>query len=91
MNIDICKKCLNSNCIEFFYYDLYDYQLNKRLFFITIKSYPFNICKLKNYKMFATEEEVIEIINSNRAKDYIFIDKSCPYYIEHQMNNWNKI
>lgn len=90
MNLDICKKCLKSKCVNFYWNNVYSVSARKDFYYITIVGFPLNICKLKNYTMFKTKEEVIEIIDKNYAENYIHIDKSCPYYIEHKINKWNK-
>ena len=90
MNLDICKKCLKSKHVNFFWNNVYNNSEHRDFYYITIVGYPFNICKMKNYKMFDTKEEVVEIIDTNRSENFINLDESCPYYAEHQMSDWNK-
>lgn len=76
--------------MNFFWNNVYNVSACKDFYYITIAGFPFNVCRLKNYKMFNTKEEVIEIIDGNRSENYINLDESCPYYAEHQISEWNK-
>ena len=89
MNLDICKKCLKCKSVKFFY-DFGFTESREKFYFIIIQGFPLGTgCKLKNYKIFLSEDEAKDIILKNKAESIIHIDNNCPYYMEHQMNDWN--
>ena len=92
MNIDICKKCLNCNEIKFYYYDVSAF--GQELYFLKLCGFTAgfdepNFCQIKG-EAFENKDEIIKIIHSNKGKYHFQIDESCPYYVEHQISDFNK-
>ena len=94
MNIEICKKC-NEKCIicfknkkndhfilsQFFIpYSLKAIFVSEKTFYHDNKNW-FCIKDKKNTDYYIPEENDFNIVELN---------KSCPYYIEHQLSEWNK-
>ena len=97
MNLDICKKC-NEGCIicfknkkndhfilsQFFIPYSSEFMLvSEKIFYHDNKNW---FCikdkdKIKNNDYYIPEENDFNIVELN---------KSCPYYMEHLMSEWNK-
>ena len=90
MNLEICKKCLGTKHVKFFCNNVYNVSLHKDFYYVGIVGYPLDVCKLKHHKMFDNIGEVEEIIHTDRAKEFIVMDESCPFYIEQKVDELNK-
>ena len=99
MNPDVCKKCGKIYC------RVYKRKNKDLIEFCCMKCFPFiSFIKQSEMKLFHVENnEWIEyndfLIRPNIEIDKKQIDealinlglnKNCPYYIEHQINDWNK-
>lgn len=84
MNIDICKKCKSQQEL---YVDIHK-SLNDTIIVVEI-----SILSEHHYNLYKTICEFY-FNATNDYDDYEFINikpnKSCPYYMEHLMSEWNK-
>jgi hypothetical protein len=84
MNFEICKKCPYDSKYLLFAIDpeIGKFQLHGKNCHLYCNDIEF-------YKFLEKERYVIEknILNNNLKAEP---SKSCPYYMEHQLNEWNK-
>lgn len=96
MNLEICEKCLNDTRIEHFRENckgyLKSYDINTgcgdatylNLYFGNFSSPEYVCCISK------VIDPNIKCLTKKTFKKIELIDKKCPYFLEHQLYDWNK-
>ena len=86
MNIEICKKCQKAKTVHF----SLDFSFfpNKGLtIYFSTDDNP--VCIYAKYNNKKDVRKIIGKSNSYISK-FMEIEKSCPYYMEHQLTDWNR-
>lgn len=95
MNLDICKQCeykttLYLGCLVCF---KFNNDMNEMVKTIIVSELDKKLYKkfneyLKKKEDKNSDAEIVFIPKTKLKK--VEINKNCPYYMEHQMNDWNK-
>ena len=99
MNIEICKKCKGTENLTF----RYGFDINsKNQTVMSIRCYfdfdssdkKYNLCQSCIYislnKKYRNQIRKIIGKSNSYVATFMEIDKRCPYYVEHQLTEWNK-
>lgn len=95
MNLKICKKCeykttLYLGCLVCF---KFNNDMNEMVKTIIVSKLDKKLYKKVNEYLKKKEDKnsdvELEFVPISQLKN-VEINKNCPYYIEHQMNDWNK-
>ena len=92
MNFDICKRCFANHHKNIYYISLKKNIVlieNENLFFE--ENHFSCLKKVKTPKKYAVFQAFFEEQNIKKAlKDInLLMQSDCPYYAEHQINDWN--
>lgn len=92
MNIKVCRKCKGTENV--FFYNTYEGRTSTRGHEITNTigvgfNNQVNTCHCIHFNYKKEAMSVIKKRNAYIAK-FMEVSKDCPYYAEHQLNEWNK-